>query len=407
MSTENDGIKTNPPWRNASNSLYRDDFDVADSGSDRIDRRIRDDIQPDITNTRSTRKPVNFETWDTDNEDLLRQSDRKKLSEKHGSANGPSRNQANKASSSEIRASDGKSARSNPNIQAGSEVPKRLSNIPKRSSISDYQLGPADSLNSKRRPIATIAAVSVILVFGGAFASLYQSANQKSEFLVAKINIVSGSTITRGDLETVALSPARQLVGVPDQMINSVIGKQAVTDIGAGALLSPSDFSTPIVVKAGSAIVGLALKAGQIPAEGLLAGELVNVVYTSPAGSQLSQGQPLSSSSLAFGGVQNSSTALGSAGTQPLNVSTDNQLQPPYTIAELASQGPGIVIASSVAVTQAIPESAQASQNTFMVSVDVPENVSGLIAAASTAGQVALVRVGPNNLPPLASGIEG
>jgi hypothetical protein len=87
----------------------------------------------------------------------------------------------------------------------------------------------------------------------------------------------------------VSLDPA--VASIPASQESSVVGKRAAMQLAPGALLARADVTNAPLQPAGTSVVGVQLKPGQLPAGRLSVGEQVELVYTpSSAQSALSTG---------------------------------------------------------------------------------------------------------------------
>lgn len=140
---------------------------------------------------------------------------------------------------------------------------------------------PADRLPSpprERRPV--MAALAVLLVVGGAAVAGLVSlrADERVQVLVAKRDIAVGEQVTRNDFVTAPV--AAELEGLVTEAQASVVdGVYAVTPIPAGRLLDALMLNQADPFSGdGDASVGVPVPPARVPAEGLEAGDLVQVV---------------------------------------------------------------------------------------------------------------------------------
>jgi hypothetical protein len=138
---------------------------------------------------------------------------------------------------------------------------------------------------SDRRP--ALAALAVLLVLGGALVSglvAYRS-GQRSDFLVLTRDVAPGQRITADDLGVarIAGTGAR---AVPAARRDQVVGEYATVGAFAGTLLTPDMVEPDRAVPPGSAVVGLALDAGQAPAGGVQVGDVVRILSVPARGAQ-------------------------------------------------------------------------------------------------------------------------
>src|SRR5665213_373697 len=128
----------------------------------------------------------------------------------------------------------------------------------------------------QRRP--ALIAVAVLLIVSGALGGLQllNASSHKVSALVLVRQVPAGHVIESGDLGTAALSG--KVAYTPASAEASVVGKTAARDLFAGQLLTHSMMSTTQVPDSKHALVGLRLKAGQVPSAGLADGDTVELV---------------------------------------------------------------------------------------------------------------------------------
>ena len=144
----------------------------------------------------------------------------------------------------------------------------------------------------RRRPALWM--LSVALVAGGALLALdaARSAGHKSAVLVAVRDVGAGEQITPADVAVVHVSTDPGLRTVPAGDQPSLVGSVAAVDLKAGSLLSSAELTGTATPAAGTVLVGLALKAGQLPARELSRGDRVLIVATPGQPDSASPAQP-------------------------------------------------------------------------------------------------------------------
>lgn len=142
-------------------------------------------------------------------------------------------------------------------------------------------LGVAPPRAPRRRAALTGLIVGLLLagVCAFGFSAILGSVDKRSPVLVAARPVVAGQRFTSADLAVVKVGADSgvQTVAAADQ--NRVVGRVAAVGVPAGSLLTPKHISTAPAVEAGSAVVGLALRAGQFP-PGIRPGDRVRLVST-------------------------------------------------------------------------------------------------------------------------------
>lgn len=214
----------------------------------------------------------------------------------------------------------------------------------------------------QRRP--AMIAVAVLLIAAGAFGGLQlvAASNNKVSALVLVQEVPAGHVIAASDLASVSLSG--KVAYIPSSAESSVVGNTAARDLFAGQLLTHSMTTAVTVPDATHALVGLQLKADQVPSAGLNDGDPVELVEQQPVANGTSPSVPLSasSSSPADGG------AIGTDGSSAMVVVTGTV----YAMAADANSSGGA-----------------------LVTVLVPRAGSEELSIAASSGQVSLIRVGP------------
>lgn len=183
--------------------------------------------------------------------------------------------------------------------------------------------------------IALAVALIVGLAAIGAF--LYSSAGSKTPVVMVVNEVPVGQMIERSDLTTVPVSG--RVVAIGGDNLSSVVGQRAAVTLLPDMLLQRSMVSSGPSLPDGEAQVGVAVRSGQVPADGLVPGDRVRVVQL------------------------------------PVQGSTDPAAEE-LTLAEVFS------VRADPAVTGGL-----------LVTVTVPDGRSTEVAAASGAGLVALVKV--------------
>jgi SAF domain len=190
------------------------------------------------------------------------------------------------------------------------------------------------------------AALAIVLIVGLAAvgAYFYSKAGKKVPVVVVTTDVPAGHTIQRGDLSTVQVAGSVTAIGGAN--LNSVVGETAVVELLPNTLLQRSMVTSAPALDSSAAQVGVAVTPGQIPANGLNPGDIVEIL-------QLPQKNTASSS---------------------------------------ASIPAPTVLADSATVYSSTSDPSQ-SGGTVLTLV-VPKSTAAAVAAASNAGLIALIRVG-------------
>ena len=128
-------------------------------------------------------------------------------------------------------------------------------------------------------------ALMVLTVIIGAFGAylLVQNSSKRTEVVGLSHDVAWGQTIQSTDLVDVAVVPDPSLRTVKWSDRASIVGQLAATDLQAGALVTPRSVSGAQIPGPGQALVGLLVKAGQLPATPLGAQDKVLLVLVASA----------------------------------------------------------------------------------------------------------------------------
>ena len=193
----------------------------------------------------------------------------------------------------------------------------------------------------QRRGGWTALGAVLVIGIGAAFGYLYSSAGSKEPVVVVTAPIAVGEVIDRSDLSTVDV--AGDLTAIAGANLTSVVGERAAVALLPGTLLQRSMVTDADPVPAGMAQVGVAVKGGQLPADGLVPGDRVQV------------------------------------------------LRLPGQVAGAGNPAPPTILVEAATVFAAHQDPVQAG--TTLLTLVVPAAVSPRVAAASAAGAAAVVKV--------------
>ncbi len=260
------------------------------------------------------------------------------------------------------------------------------------------------------------ASVLLIVLSAAVASSLYQQAGARRSVLEVTQAISLGKRISAQDLTDVRISLSGGLAAVPASESRRVIGRRSGVTIPQGSLLVWGDVSQSSGISPGYALVGVSLRAGQVPAAGVESGEMVEVVLVPPAG------QPVGSSVLEpAGGVAGSSQqgggVAGSAAGYPQGgAPTPGQSSNGFAYGGSQGSIGGVVLVARAAVFGVhVPQQSTglggsqlaSSASGEAVSLVVPLVDAALVAAAATQGQIAIVVVGSRPAVPSSASSQG
>lgn len=219
----------------------------------------------------------------------------------------------------------------------GPEAPPALPTAPAAAPTALAIPAPSP-LRRRRRPGVIALAVGITAVGGLVSAALYIQTGHRVAVLAVAVPLTAGQQITASDLVTADVSLDPSVASVPASQESSIVGKRAAMQIAAGALLSPADVTSRPLEPAGTSVVGIQLKPGQLPASRLAVGESVELVYTpNPNQASVSTG-PATTTQLPTT-VQATVVDVGAAGESSGDVTVD--------VAVPATQAPGLAAQAS------------------------------------------------------------
>ena len=201
-----------------------------------------------------------------------------------------------------------------------------------------------------RRPKLAVASVLLVALCGAVFTSLYLRAGHEVPVLAVVRPLARGQRIAAGDLTVVRVAAPSGLRLVPQADESAMAGQRAAVALEPGSLLTPLDVTSASPLAPGMAMVGVSLKPGQLPGQGVAPGARVEVIDTSAAGA---------------GGTTSGSSAAPT------------------------------VLTGAVRVVGVQQPPAGSGSDAVVVSLDVPAVLAPAVVAASAAGQAALVVVAP------------
>ena len=150
-------------------------------------------------------------------------------------------------------------------------------------------------------PKALAAAVLLVLLGGLVVLLALPRYAQRQDVVVAARTVSAGQVLTAQDLSTAKVAAGPDVSTVPAGQVSTVIGKIARSELAPGVVLSPALVAEGNGFVEGQALVGLALKPGQLPSSGIGVGQRVQVVGT--PGATAASGQAGVWASAAFSAV--------------------------------------------------------------------------------------------------------
>lgn len=140
-----------------------------------------------------------------------------------------------------------------------------------------------------RRPGLIAVAVLLIVGFALSGALLVSRAGDTTEVLVASHAVPAGQVIGAGDVAAARLSGSVRAIAAGD--LRTVLGSTAAVGLVGGQVLNRDMLTTAAVPAPGKSMVGLALRPGHLPADGLGIGDRVQAIVI-PAATDPVAGAP-------------------------------------------------------------------------------------------------------------------
>jgi hypothetical protein len=221
--------------------------------------------------------------------------------------------------------------------------------------------------------MAVISAL-VVLASIAVFASIYATAGHQAPVLMVTRTIEQGQRITGGDLGQTSASISGGVIAIPVADASELSGKRAAVTIPSGSLLIAGDVTGAPAIATGDAVVGLALKPGQLPSVGLTAGDNVMIIQTA------SPGTPLSGLADSAGESPTTSTASSAAAASGSDGAVSG-----------VGGATGVLVSQALVFDVEIPAAADSTDDSILVSVEVATTLAADVSTAVAADQVSLV----------------
>lgn len=140
----------------------------------------------------------------------------------------------------------------------------------------------------RRRRRWSLALIGTLVTVGSAlaFAVLWMNAGDREPVLAVARRVPAGQVIEARDLSVVRVSTDPGLQPISGSSLDEVVGRSAATDLVPGTLVTTEHLrADDSRLDAGEAIVGIALRAGQLPPD-LDGGDRVLIVRTVTPGTE-------------------------------------------------------------------------------------------------------------------------
>ncbi len=209
-----------------------------------------------------------------------------------------------------------------------------------------------------RRPVLAIASIAVVFASIAIFVSIYSRANHQVAVIAITRSVPPGERITANDLGSANVVVSGTVSPVPVAEARDIVGKFAAVALVPGSLLTMADVSGFRPLASGDAVVGIALKDGQLPSAGVEPGDQVMVVQTGTPGT------PAPATSTASDGTDTST---------------------------------GVLVPSARVYGVAVPSLSSSGATSELVSIEVSSTVAAEVSVAAAADQVSLVLLPPTD----------
>jgi hypothetical protein len=204
--------------------------------------------------------------------------------------------------------------------------------------------------------VLAIASVAVVFASVAIFVSIYSRASHQVAVIAITRSVPPGARITANDLGSANVVISGTVSPVPVAQAGEIVGKFAAVALVPGSLLTMADVSRSHTLAPGDAVVGIALKDGQLPSAGVEPGDEVMVVQTGTPGS------PAPAASTASGGAASST---------------------------------GVLVPSARVYGVSSPPLNSSGATSELVSIEVSSTVAAEVSVAAAANQVSLVLLPP------------
>ena len=139
------------------------------------------------------------------------------------------------------------------------------------------------ALPRRRRPAFVALAVALLAAGGGTGAAMIAATDSRAAVLAIARPVPPGAVLTPADLTRARIGADPALRPVPAAELPAVLGSRAAVPLRPGTLLTRDEVTSRLVPAAGQQLLGVALKPGQLPGQGVTPGTRVLLVST-PAG---------------------------------------------------------------------------------------------------------------------------
>jgi SAF domain len=158
---------------------------------------------------------------------------------------------------------------------------------------------------ARRRQLPWVV-IGVVCIVGGSLAGALwaRSVSDREAVLVMARAVPAGQVIEHGDVKVSRVAGDADVRAIASGNVATVVGQRAAVDLLPGTLLVRAHVGNPAGLGSGKAMVGLALKPGQLPTAKLGPGNQVQVVDTGAAPGAVTPASPAVLASAGVAGVE-------------------------------------------------------------------------------------------------------
>ena len=196
----------------------------------------------------------------------------------------------------------------------------------------------------RRRPWQIGLGVALVVLCGAIGATLFQSSAKRVSVVIAARNLPAGTVLTSSDLATGTLPASDNITAMSANGASVLVGQQLAVPLSRGQLMVRAMVSSTPPLPAGSQVVGVLLKADQMPSVPIVVGDQVQVIAVSTPGLASSSSSTVGTSLVASATV----LAIGRPSVSETQYMADLSLEVPAAdSAEVA----GYAAADQIAIT--------------------------------------------------------
>ncbi|WP_394276241.1 SAF domain-containing protein [Luteococcus sp.] len=163
--------------------------------------------------------------------------------------------------------------------------------ITKKQDVTPTLAASRVQMKARRRPTLIAGGIGLILASGLAAAFVVNETQTQNHVVTVRSNIPRGTQIQASDLTTATVGSIAGISSVPSSEVNSLIGKRALIDLKAGALLPSGAVGDAGYPGTGRSILGIPLAPGHVMTGTITPGSKLRLVVTDPQGNAAKDNQ--------------------------------------------------------------------------------------------------------------------